>query len=272
METAEKPVHLNPMAGTNSNTAETDGDWADLLPGVILMQPQMGENIGAAARAMKNCGLSKLHIVDPRDGWPNPAAVSMAAGGTDILDQAGLHNSLNDAAAGYTMIGATTARRRGMSKPSLDPMQAAERMRDHARAGGKPALLFGPERAGLDNDAVGYADFIITVPLNPQFASLNLGQAVLLMGWEARKALMEPVSGAVDPAAVPPSSAEQRAFLFETLEAHLRDGGFFTSAEMAPVVMRNIMAMFQRADLSEQDVRTLHGMIKSLRRSGEGGA
>lgn len=260
------------MAGTNTTAAETDSPLADLLPAVILMQPQMGENIGAAARAMKNCGLNKLHVVDPRDGWPNPAAVSMAAGGGDILDAAGLHDSLREAAAGYTMIGATTARRRGMAKPALTPMEAAARMADHARQGGRPALLFGPERAGLDNDAVGMADFIITVPLNPQFASLNLGQAVLLMGWEARKATMEAAPPAPDQEASPPSTAEDKAFLFDTLEAQLREGGFFTSPDMAPVVMRNIMAMFQRADLTEQDVRTLHGMIKAIRRAGAGRA
>lgn len=260
------------MAGTNSNTTEKDGTWAELLPAVILMQPQMGENIGAAARAMKNCGLSRLHIVDPRDGWPNPAAVSMAAGGADILDHAGLHPTLREAASEYTMIGATTARKRGMSKPALTPMEAAMRMCAHAREGGRPALLFGPERAGLDNDAVGMADFIITVPLNPQFASLNLGQAVLLMGWEARKASMdiEPLDPEQDTS--PPATAEDKAFLFDMLQQNLQEGGFFTSPDMAPVVMRNIMAMFQRAELTEQDVRTLHGMVKSLRRAGATGA
>lgn len=262
------------MAGTDSTADTIESVDPKQLPAVILMQPQMGENIGAAARAMKNCGLAQMHIVDPRDGWPNPAAVSMAAGGVDILDNAGLHKTLREAASEYTMIGATTARRRGMSKPSLSPMEAAQRMRDHAIQGGRPALLFGPERAGLDNDAVGFADFIITVPLNPQFASLNLGQAVLLMGWEMRRAALadsvEPGTPA-NPEQVP-STAEDRAFLFETLESHLYSGGFFTSPDMAPVVMRNIMAMFQRADLSEQDVRTLHGMIKALRRSGAGKA
>ena len=257
------------MAGTNSTADSKDTINRNMVPGVILMQPQMGENIGATARAMKNCGLSTLHIVDPRDGWPNPAAVSMAAGGTDILDQAGLHQTLREAASGYTLIGATTARQRGMSKPALTPMEAAVRMRDHARQGGKPALLFGPERAGLDNEAVGFADFIITVPLNPQFASLNLGQAVLLMGWEIRRILLEETESiAEEDPSFRPSTAEERAFLFDVLEKHLQDGGFFTSPDMAPVVMRNIMSMFQRAALTEQDVRTLHGMIKALRRSG----
>lgn len=257
------------MAGTDTSTKEADGAWAELLPAVILCEPQMGENIGASARAMKNCGLEVLHIVNPRDGWPNPAAVSMASGGSDILDRAGLHASLGEAASPYTLIGATTARKRGMTKPAYTPDEAAAMFADHARQGGKPALLFGPERAGLDNDAVALADFIITVPLNPAFASLNLGQAVLLMGWACRRELLSHQDAVkADLPESPPATAEQKAFLFQTLEQHLTDGGFFTSLDMRPVVMRNIMAMLQRAELSEQEVRTFHGMIKAIRRSG----
>ena len=258
------------MAGTDMTTSARDGDWARLLPAVILMEPQMGENIGASARAMKNCGLECMHIVNPRDGWPNPAAEAMASGGSDILDHAGLHQTLDEAAAPYTMIGATTARKRGMTKPALTPDEAARRMAEHARSGGKTALLFGPERAGLGNDAVAVADFIITVPLNPEFASLNLGQAVLLMGWACRRELMADAPPVMaEPPESPPAAAGEKAYLFTTLEKHLSEGGFFTSPDMQPVVMRNIMALFQRADLTEQDVRTLHGIIKSLRRSGD---
>lgn len=257
------------MAGTDTSTPERDGDWAQLLPSVILCHPQMGENIGASARAMKNCGLEVMHIVNPRDGWPNPAAVSMASGGNDILDAAHLHPDLKDAAAPYTMIGATTARRRGMTKPAYTPDEAAAMMAEHARAGGKTALLFGPERSGLDNEDVAIADFIITVPLNPAFSSLNLGQAVLLMGWACRRELMQdaPALPLFEPES-PVATAADKQFLFDTLEQHLVDGGFFTSPDMRPIVMRNITSLFQRADLSEQDVKTLHGMIKAIRRSG----
>ncbi|XDZ64657.1 RNA methyltransferase [Alphaproteobacteria bacterium LSUCC0684] len=258
------------MAGTNRKAVETDGPWADLLPGVILVEPQMGENIGAAARAMKNCGLSRLHLVSPRDGWPNPAADAMASGGIDILNSASLADNTAEAAASYTMIAATTARRRGMAKECLTPPEAAERLAVHARSGGKTALLFGPERAGLDNADVALADFIITVPLNPVFSSLNLAQAVLLMGWECRKAaasvldmpLLTEEDGAPEPATV-----EEREFFFRVLEEGLDEGGFFTSSDMRPVVMRNITAMFQRSTLSMQDIRTLHGMVKALRQS-----
>ena len=261
------------MADTDPKANRADGPWAELLPAVILMEPQMGENIGASARAMKNCGLRDLHVVNPRDGWPNPAAAARASGGADLLESAGVHGTLAEAAGPYTMVAAATARRRGMPKPAFGPEEAAARMAEHARGGGRAALLFGPERAGLDNDAVALADCIVTVPLNPAFPSLNLGQAVLLMGWACRRELMaggtETDRGAP---ASPPATAGDKDFLFGVMERHLAEGGFFTSEDMRPVVMRNIVAMFQRANLTEQEVRTLHGMMKSLRRSsGSGG-
>lgn len=257
------------MAGTNLKSAETDGPWSALLPGVILVEPQMGENIGAAARAMKNCGLSDLNLVNPRDGWPNPAADAMASGGINILNTATLADTTSGAAAPYTMIAATTARRRGMTKECLTPPDAASRLAAHARSGGRTALLFGPERAGLDNEDVALADFIITVPLNPAFSSLNLAQAVLLMGWECRKAAaaamdMPLLMEEQDLPAL--ATVEERAFFFRVLEEGLDEGGFFTSPDMRPVVMRNITALFQRSSLSVQDIRTLHGMVKALRR------
>ena len=252
-----------------------DGDWAGYLPAVILSNPQMGENIGASARAMKNCGLSTMHIVNPRDGWPNPAAVSMAASGGDVLDHAQLHNTTREAAKLYTLIAATTARRRGMMKEILSPREAAKKLIDHARTGGKPALLFGAERSGLDNDEVALADIIITVPLNPQFPSLNLGQAVLLMGWECRMAAMENALQEMGQAKdqdqsseVLSARSEDKQYFFDSLEDSLEKGGFFATKDMQPGVMRNIMAMFGRADLTEQDIRTLHGMIKAIKRSG----
>ena len=262
------------MAGTNSSSDARDGEWSEFLPAVILANPQMGENIGASARAMKNCGLSTLHLVNPRDGWPNPAADAMSSGGSDILDRADVFATTAEAAAPYTMIAATTARKRGMAKEILTPREAGLKMYHHARSGGKTALLFGGERSGLDNDDVALADIIITVPLNPQFSSLNLAQAVLLTGWECRMAaLMDPEAVTDDdrddpPRSSPLSSSRDKQFFFDVLEKALADGGFFGNADMQAVVMRNIMAMFGRAELTEQDVRTLHGMVKSLRRAG----
>ena len=262
----------SPIPAENSAQVKTpqekDGDWANLLPSVILSHPQMGENIGASARAMKNCGLSKMHIVNPRDGWPNPAARSMASGGDDLLDQAIVNATTAEAATDYTLIAATTARRRGMAKDILSPRDAAQKMIEHAQAGGKTALLFGAERSGLDNDEVALADIIITVPLNPEFSSLNLGQAVLLMGWECRMAAMAAspeMNGHIEREKISASAGEKQ-FFFKRLEDDLEQGGFFTTPDMKPGVMRNIMAMFQRADLTEQDIRTLHGIIKSLKR------
>ena len=268
----DEPVIDEQAINEQASDKQASDEEGQYLPSVILCEPQMGENIGAAARAMKNCGLRRLHIVNPRDGWPNAAAVSMASGGSDVLDSASIHETLGEAASSYTMIAATTARRRGVVKPSLTPDEAAAVLIRHAREGGKTALLFGPERSGLDNDAVALADILITVPLNPAFASLNLGQAVLLMSWVCRREwlLSSPPPIKPDDALAPaniPASAGDKAFFFDTLERALADGGFFTSPDMQPVVMRNIMSMFQRAALSEQDVRTLHGMVKAISRS-----
>ena len=138
-----------------------------------------------------------------------------------------------------------------------------------AKGGGKTALLFGAERSGLDNDEVALADIIITVPLNPQFSSLNLGQAVLLMGWECRMAAMEGAPQDQQQDDTLSARSEDKQYFFDTLEKHLEKGGFFATPDMQPGVMRNIMAMFGRADLTEQDIRTLHGMVKAIKRSGD---
>ena len=142
------------MAGSDQSNKEQaikeqDGDWAGYLPSVILSHPQMGENIGASARAMKNCGLSTMHVVNPRDGWPNPAAVSMASSADDLLDQAQLHNATREAAAPYTLIAATTARRRGMMKEILSPREAAQKLIAHARAGVSLLCCLGRNDQGL---------------------------------------------------------------------------------------------------------------------------
>ncbi len=256
------------MAGTFSGN-KPDGAWADYLPSVILSHPQMGENIGGSARAMKNCGLSRLHIVNPRDGWPNPLADAMAAGGIDILASAEIHAAAAEAAAPYSLIAATTARPRGVGIEALSPRDAALRLYSHARAGGKTALLFGGERSGLDNAEIALADILITVPLNPQFSSLNLAQAVLLMGWECRMAAMMGADSGQDSGAEfqPLASNADKQFFFQRLEDILAAGDFFTNRDMQPVVMRNITAMFNRGGLTEQELRTLHGMVKAIIRS-----
>src|SRR6056297_3477518 len=156
-------------------------------PVFVLVRPQMGENIGAAARAMWNFELSRMRLVAPRDGWPNPRAAALASGAADVLDHAGLHEDVAGAIADCTHIYATTARGRGLSKPVLTPEAAMAQARALAAGGAKVGVLFGPERAGLENEDIARATAIVTVPVNPGFFSLNLAQCVLLMAYEWRR-------------------------------------------------------------------------------------
>jgi len=260
---------------------------AALPPAVILVRPQMGENIGSSARAMMNCGLHDLRIVAPRDGWPNPAATPMAAGGLEIIEGARVFDTLADAAHDLDFLVALTARRRDLNLPSKSPRQVTNDLLAHgARAG----LVFGPEASGLDNDEVARADVLVTADLNPEFPSLNLAHAVLMMSWEWRvavacaKGVRVDSSGEgddsgggsagsrkdVSPHHRPATTLERERF-YERLEAELDAGGFFTERNMAPSVKRNIRVMFQRAELTSQDVSTLHGVIQALvsRRGGD---
>ena len=263
-------------------------------PIVILARPQMGENIGSAARAMMNCGLSDLRLVAPRDGWPNPVALPIAAGGGEIIEKAQLYDSLADAAHDVSLMVAASARRRDLSIKSADPRAAAMMMLAHERqsmalpadapSSGRVAMLFGPEASGLDNDEVVLADILVTAPLNPSYPSLNLAQAVLLMAWEWRMAAYL-ASQQSDTAAsdqlvsdqfgslakpvmpdAPPASIKERDFFFQRLESALDDGGFFTAPDMSHVVKRNLRAFFMRAGPSVQEISTLHGVIQALTR------
>src|SRR5579872_731001 len=167
------------MAGTNSRKDAVTGG-----PAVILVEPQLGENIGTAARAMMNCGLDDLRLVRPRDGWPNDRAVAGASGADRVLDTARLYPSVEAAIGDLGHLYASTARDRYMVKRELTPRAAAEEMRGHIAAGESCGILFGPERTGLVNDHIALADTVLTVPLNPAFSSLNLAQAVLIVGYE----------------------------------------------------------------------------------------
>ena len=239
-----------------SGSSELKGD----PPVVILARPQMAENIGSAARAMMNCGLTEMRLVRPRDGWPNLAALPMAAGGAEIIETATVFDSLAEAAHDISFMVAATARRRDMPIKSGDPRQAAQTIVDGV---GRSALLFGPEASGLDNDEVVQADMLVSAPLNPAYPSLNLAQAVLLMAWEWRVAALRS-SGDLDMSGDPVAPVKERDYLYGRLEAELDKGGFFSSAEMAPTVKRNIRAMFNRAALSSQEVSTLHGVVQAL--------
>lgn len=253
-------------------------------PVVILARPQMGENIGAAARAMMNCGLSDLRLVAPRDGWPNAAALPMAAGGKPIIETAQVFDTVAAATADISFLAATSARRRDLAIRSLDPRGAAEMIVAHMAAApdnppnnspdeqNRAALLFGPEASGLDNDEVVLADILVTASLNPAYPSLNLAQGVLLMAWEWRMAVLY---AAGQNAEVPGdvvhrperASVAERDYFYKRLEMALDEGGFFTAPDMVATVKRNIRALFNRAAPSKQEISTLHGILQALTRN-----
>ena len=239
-------------------------------PAIILVEPQLGENIGTAARAMMNCGLSDLRLVNPRDGWPSEPAIAASSGAEPILEAARLYGSAAAALEGLHHVYATTARPRDMNKPVLGPREAGSAMRRAEAAGARNGILFGKESKGLHNDDIVLAGTIIEARLNPAHTSLNLAQAVLLVGWEWRSA------GPVEmPAAEPEATVERGEApalqsdllnLFEHLEGALDEAGHFFPAEKRPVMVRNLRNIFHRAELTDSEVRGLRGVIESLSR------
>jgi tRNA/rRNA methyltransferase len=259
--------------------AETDAaeprDLGPLLaagaPGfaVVLVEPQLGENIGMVARAMGNCGLGDLRLVKPRDGWPNPSALAAASGADRIIQDARVFDSTADAVADLHAVLATTARPRDMTTDVLIPRTAAARLRAEVSAGGSAGVLFGKEAWGLSNDDVAHADAVITVPLNPQFSSLNLAQAVFVVAYEWFQAADQtPDSELVMPKDTRPANKEEMKGLFTHLEDELDACGFLRVKEKRPVMVRNIRNIFQRARLTEQEVRTLRGVVSGLAKFG----
>ncbi len=232
-------------------------------PTIILVRPQMGENIGGAARAMWNFGLDRMRLVDPRDGWPNPRAVALASGAGRLLDEAGLYGDVKDAIADCTHVYATTARVRGLTKPVMSPEQAMAEARAVTEAGGKVGIMFGPERAGLENEDVARARAIITVPVNPEFFSLNLAQCVLLTAYEWRRQTAE-----AQPA---PDIERAAAIEVEKLGDHfvekLSTAGFFFPETKAPGMKLALRNMLSRLALTRADVQIFHGMLRQLTRT-----
>jgi tRNA/rRNA methyltransferase len=236
-------------------------------PEIILVRPQLGENIGMAARAMLNCGLSSLRLVAPRDGWPNDKALRAASGADIVLEKAGLFDSVADAVADLEHVVATTARSRELSQRILTARSAASEMRGWIAQGGRVGILFGPERTGLENDDIVHADTALSIPLNPQFSSLNVAQAVLLVAYEwATAGDATPSERMSDHAGRLASKAELQN-LFDHLERALDQSGFLRHKEMRPSMVLNLRALLQRAAMTEQEVRTFHGVIKFLSRS-----
>ncbi|HYS46995.1 MAG TPA: RNA methyltransferase [Rhizomicrobium sp.] len=235
-------------------------------PAVILSRPQMGENVGAAARAMKNFGLSELVLIAPRMDWPNDRAQMLASGAADILENTRVYSSAAEALAPFNLVLATTARGRDVLKEIHTPQAGAERLRAAANHNVRTALLFGGERAGLDNDEMSLADAVITIP-TAEFSSLNLGQAVLLLGYEwLKSADATPAVRTRSTIAVPATRAELSG-LFEHLERELDAAQFFFPAAKRETMVRNVRAMILRSGLSDQEARTIRGMIVALVRN-----
>jgi tRNA/rRNA methyltransferase len=240
-------------------------------PVVILVEPQLGENIGTAARAMLNFGLTDMRIVNPRDGWPSEKAVTSSSGADLVIDNVRVFETTAEAVADLNFLYATTARPRDMFKRETTPREAALETRTSLEGGEKVGILFGAERAGLSNADITLAQAIIAIPVNPAYASLNLAQAVLLVAYEwFQSGDVKHDDGNVGGRArlgdkeEPLASNEDLVHLFEHLESELDSAGFLRPPEKRPNMVQNLRNIFQKAQLREQEVRTLRGVVKSL--------
>ena len=248
------------MAGTDRQQTLLTGG-----PVVILVEPQLGENIGMVARAMANFGLSELRLVKPRDGWPSDKAKAAASKADHVIDGATVHETLEDAIADLTFVYATTARSRDGFKPVRGPQEAALTLRSRIDAGQGCGVLFGRERWGLNNEEIGLADEIVTYPVNPAFASLNIAQAVLLMAYEWMKSAgadAVPFSG---PDMEPASKSDLQG-LFDQLEEALEERGYFRPADKKPKMVDNLRAVLSRQGFYRPEIHLLRGVIRSLDR------
>ncbi|MEO1239361.1 MAG: RNA methyltransferase [Pseudomonadota bacterium] len=240
-------------------------------PAFVLVRPQMGENIGAAARAMWNFGLDQMRIVAPRDGWPNPAAVAMASGAGRLLDEALLADDLPTSLDDATFVYATTARDRDLTKLVYSPGGAMREARDRIGAGQKVAVLFGPERAGLENTDIARANAIVSVPTNPEFPSLNLAQCVLLMGYEWRRSA-EPIDDRVMAfAGTEPATAIEVEKLAQHYEDRLGEAGFFFPDTKAEGMKQTLRNLWSRMPMTRADVQIFHGLMRQMVRWKERG-
>jgi tRNA/rRNA methyltransferase len=233
-------------------------------PAILLIEPQLPENIGATARAMMNCGLTNLRLVRPREQWPNERAREVSSGAHEPIDKAQVYPSARAAMADLTRVYATSARHRQMIKTVMTPREAALEMRAVIAKGERVGVMFGPERAGLENDELSLADAVIRVPLNPEFTSLNLAQAVLLIGYEWYQAGDATPPRELVVNGTRPADKEELLNFFDHLERELDASGFLRNAEKRPGMVRNIRNLFQRAGLTRQEIRTLHGIVKEL--------
>jgi tRNA/rRNA methyltransferase len=228
-------------------------------PVIVLVRPQLGENIGKAARAMLNFGLTEMRLVAPRDGWPNPDAGPAASGADSILAAASVFDSVSAATADCTHVYATTVRKRGVLKPVLTPEAASTQIRIEP---GRAAILFGPERAGLETEDVALARTIITVPINPEFGSLNLAQAVMVFAyeWSRGETLAQPPRVDADP----PAPQFELDGLFDHLDGMLTNAGFYFPPDKVPTIRRAIRTILTKPGWSVHEVRTLRGVLTAI--------
>lgn len=257
-----------PGAGTDKTK-----NWVEIAgPIVVLVEPQLGENIGAAARVMANFGLSRLRLVAPRQAWPNPKASMMAAGADRVLDAAQLFDTAASAIADCAFVLATTARAHDQAKPVVGPEAAARELAPRVAAGETVAIVFGRERIGLLNEEVALADRIVTFPVNPAFASLNLAQAVAIMGYEWFKLAAKGTLPFVMPRKSGSAPKEQLEAFFAGVEQELERVEFFRPAEKRDTMLINLRNIFTRMQPTQQDIQTLHGVITAIAEGRKGPA
>ena len=234
---------------------------------IILNNPQMGENIGAAARSMQNFGLDDLRLVKPRDGWPNLRAAATSSGALERM-QVRVFDTLPDAIADINFTFATTVRPRDMIKPVFTPESAAIEGKQRIKQDQNVGIVFGAERSGLDNDDISQCQAILSIPTNPDFSSLNLGQAVLLMAYEWMRVQNVDIQGkppALDMGDSFPAKQDDVHQFIKRLEDELEERRFFRAKDLKPTMLVNIQNIFTRADISDQELRTLHGVLSALR-------
>ncbi|MGH6779962.1 MAG: TrmJ/YjtD family RNA methyltransferase [Bradyrhizobium sp.] len=257
---------------SGSGTDKTKAGFSLEGPAVILVEPQLGENIGMAARAMGNFALSRLRLVKPRDGWPNISAQRAAAGADQILEGAELFETVEAAVADLDLLFATTARAHDQAKPVVGPAAAAREIASHLPGGGRAGILFGRERWGLTNEEVARANRIVTFPVNPGFASLNLAQAVLLMGYEWFKLSVEDALPFAMPERSSRASQHQIGAFFENLVRELDRVEFLRPAEKRGTMLVNLRNIFTRMEPTKQDMHTLHGVVMAIAQGRKGPA
>lgn len=249
------------MSGTDHGK---DIGWDGAVPAVILVEPQMGENIGAAARAMWNFGLHQMRIVNPRDGWPNPKAQAMSSGAGRVMDAVRVVDTTAQALDDLNFVFATTARTRDLAKEVMTPERAMQHARALISQGKNVGIMFGPERSGLANEDVAQANALISVPVNPAFASLNLAQCVLLLAYEWRRQTGEVPAQVMALAGTDFASVVEVQKLDARMEEALDARNFFWPEDKAESMILTLRNMLTRLDLTQADVRLLHGVFKTM--------